>query len=365
MRGVGHFLDSSRWVNSALALQLGPRRKSISAGLSLVELLVVIAIIAILIALLLPSVQAARESARRVQCTNQLKNVGIALLTYHDVNKAFPYGGWGHYWVGVPERNCGLRQPGGWIYSLLPYVEETSLHDLGEGASGAEAIAAYSQRVQTPIPLFNCPSRRSCAAWPISDTFAYAKTPRPYGSVTSVARTDYAINAGTAHVIGVGGPADLQQGDDAQYWATSAATPRFSGISHQRRATSLKSIIDGTSKTYLVGEKHVPVESYMDGTAAGDNASLYAGYCSDLHRFAGVLENLKVGASPFAEACSDATKVSSGPTASVRFGSAHSTGFNMLYCDGATQFVGFDVDPEVHLRAGHRKDDGKPIEQLN
>ena len=76
------------------------------------------------------------------------------------------------------------------------------------------------------------------------------------------------------------------------YWRTGPATPNFSGISHLRRGTNLKSVLDGASKTYLIGEKRVPVANYSDGAALGDNVSLYAGYCSDLHRFAGVLEKM-------------------------------------------------------------------------
>lgn len=364
MRGFGFQLTSIRRSHSALNSQIGPRDFNAATGSTLIELLVVIAIIAMLVSLLLPSIQAARESARRAKCANNLRSIGVAVLTYHDANKEFPYGGWGHYWIGMPERGVGRKQPGAWIYSLLSYIEENALHDLGAGSSGVEAMAAYSQRAQTPLPLFSCPSRRPCVAWPIADLYAYAKSPRPYGSVTAVARTDYSINAGTAHVIGIGGPADLQQGDDPQYWLTNVTTPRFNGISHLRRAASLRSVVDGASKTYLVGEKQVPVASYMDGSAAGDNASLYAGYCSDLYRFAGVIENLRVGSPPYAEPISDATTVTSGPTASTRFGSAHSAGFNMLYCDGSTQFINFDVDPEVHFRAGHRNDDGKPLESF-
>lgn len=348
----------------APALPVRLRTGTRPTGSTLVELLVVIAIIAVLASLLLPSLQAARESARRTQCVSNLRNTSIALLTYHDANKEFPYGGWGHYWVGIPERNIGAKQPGGWIYSLLPFIEEHVLHDLGAGMNGEEAVAAYSKRVQTPLSLFNCPSRRPCIPWPIADSYSYAKTPRPYGSVSAVARTDYAICAGAVHVIGIGGPLNLQQGDDAQYWLTGAATPKFNGVSHLRRATSLRQIVDGASKTYLVGEKQVPAASYTDGTAAGDNASLYAGYCSDLYRFSGVLENLKVALPPYAPPISDATAVASGPTPSIRFGSSHSLGFNMSYCDGSAQFISFEIDPEVHLRAGHRKDDGKPIDSL-
>src|SRR5262245_25761230 len=117
-------------------------------GFTPVEILVVIAIVSILAALLLPAVQSARESARRSQCQNNIKQIALALLTFHDECNEFPYGGWGHTWVGMPGRGGGRKQPGGWIYSILPHVEERSLHDLGAEAGAAPAMDFYSQRLQ-------------------------------------------------------------------------------------------------------------------------------------------------------------------------------------------------------------------------
>ncbi len=105
---------------------------------TLVELLVVITIIGILISLLLPAVQSAREAARRLQCSNNLKQFGLAALNHEEANGFLPSSGWGWTWVGDPDRGFGARQPGGWIYNLLPYLEQETLHSLGAGKSASE-----------------------------------------------------------------------------------------------------------------------------------------------------------------------------------------------------------------------------------
>ncbi|HEX6960808.1 MAG TPA: DUF1559 domain-containing protein, partial [Lacipirellula sp.] len=134
-------------------------------GFTLVELLVVIAIIGVLVALLLPAVQAAREAARRSQCSNQLRQIALAWQLHHDAHQFFPSAGWGYAWTGDPDRGFGASQPGSWAYSCLPFMEQAALHQMGSGATGAAKHDLLADAAQIPVATFYCPSRRAPAAY--------------------------------------------------------------------------------------------------------------------------------------------------------------------------------------------------------
>ena len=140
----------------------------IGRGFTLVELLVVITIIGILIALLLPAVQAAREAARRLQCTNNLKQIALACLDHEHVNKFLPTEGWGYSVGRRADARVRQKQPGGCHYNILPYLEQQALHDLGAGLTwnSTAAFAAKAQCAATPLTAFNCPTRRRVIAYP-------------------------------------------------------------------------------------------------------------------------------------------------------------------------------------------------------
>jgi hypothetical protein len=257
----------------------------------------------------------------------------------------------------VPGRGSGPDQPGGWIYQLLPYVGEAALHNLGMNLTGADADNAYSTRVMTPLDIFVCPSRRVSDTW--TAAASYIRNPKPFGHVLRVARSDYAINGGSSHVLSFGGPDSLAIGDSAKFWRDSPDVRDFSGVSHLRIGIGLASVDDGTSKTYLAGEKSLDPLHYEDGLSPGDNETMYSGYCTDLHRFAGIA----AADNPLVPPLRDDTEIIN-PPGFIRFGSAHPSGFCMVFCDGSVHLVVYEVDPEVHFRFGHRKDRGRSFDVL-
>ena len=118
---------------SSPTLVVAFRRPAGSRAFTLVELLVVITIIGVVIALLLPAVQAVREAARIGQCQNNLKQLAQGCLNHENATRRFPTNGWGPHWTGDADMGNDWLQPGGWIYNILPYIEQQSLHDMGAG----------------------------------------------------------------------------------------------------------------------------------------------------------------------------------------------------------------------------------------
>ena len=307
---------------------LSSRRPSRRGGFTLIELLVVIAIIAILIGLLLPAVQKVREAAARIQCANNLKQMGLGCHMHQDSYGFLPSGGWGWGWVGDPSRGAGPKQPGGWVYSILPYVEQQALYNLSTDAAGARQMCA------TPLKLFNCPSRRTGGPYPGGSSFYYN-----FGGFTATekARADYAACSGDQAPDEIyPGPSSLAQGDSGSYnWPSTAA---FTGVIFQRSDIALRDIWNGTSNTFLAGEKYLNPNAYYNGSDPADNENLYVGFDNDISRSTDYPPQRDT--------------VGYGNT--FIFGSAHTAGLNMLHCDGSVQFIVFGVDPAVFKRAGNR-----------
>ena len=119
-------------------------------GFSLLELLVVIAIIGLLIQMLLPAVQSAREAARNLNCKNNLRQLAMAALNHESTHGHFPSGGWGRLWTGDPDRGIGAKQPGSWCYQLLPYVEQQDLYNWGAGEPWKKKLSRPGVGVKPP-----------------------------------------------------------------------------------------------------------------------------------------------------------------------------------------------------------------------
>ena len=314
-------------------------------GFTLLELLVVTAIIGILLALLLPAVQKVRESASLVRCANNLRQIGLALQMSHDTNQRFPSGGWGWSWVGMPDRGTGPEQPGGWLYNVLPYVEQQNLRNLGRGENSPQIEQHVETALETPLSLFNCPSRRSGGPYPVLPKYGtYLVGIGSTGAtsnlvVSSMARSDYAANAGSQGFNDIfAGPPSLADGDNPNYpWPSTDAC---NGIFYQRSTVTIAQITRGTSNTFLAGERYLNPLHYFDGDDLGDNEGMYVGFDND---------NYRVTIDP-------PTRDQRNVDNYLLFGSAHVAGVNMLYGDGSVRLVTYSVDPEIYFDAGRRSD---------
>ena len=327
------------------------KRKS---GFTLVELLVVIAIIGILISLLLPAVQAAREAARNLQCKNHLKQMGTASMVHENTHGFFPSGGWSVRWIGDPDRGLGKDQPGSWFYSILPYMELQSLFDLpGDGNGGQITVTqkiGSRTLVQTPVATFNCPSRRAAKLYPDGGWLWAHNMQRP----ESGARADYGGNCGEYSVTGNSGTiapnaqAGLNQVEAGTYKWTEPNDVNGhgsdNGVIYRLSEVKIRDITDGTSTTYLAGEKYLTPDNYETGTDSSDNETLYAGYDRDTV----IYTKNSITCQPRQDQAGYANQYG--------FGSAHAAGFNVVFCDGSVKSQSYEIDLLLNCRLGARND---------
>jgi prepilin-type N-terminal cleavage/methylation domain-containing protein/prepilin-type processing-associated H-X9-DG protein len=323
-------------------------------GFTLVELLVVITIIGILIALLLPAVQAAREAARKMQCSNNLKQIALGCLGHENSYKVFPSAGWGWAWAGDPDRGYDKSQPGGWLFNILPHIEQQSLHDLGKSNSST----GRTRTAATPLVTYICPTRRAALAYPanLSNKFRNI-TP------TVLGRTDYVGNTGGTVIPGIGaGPGSLSEGDkwsEGTWMALGGGSlGNATGVILRRGKCDMAAISDGTSNTYLAGEKYLTPDDYISGQSMEDQG-WSTGYDTSVARFTAIdaTNNETTSISAMVTPMQDQP----GFANPYNFGSAHSSGFNMAFCDGSVRSISYSISAVTHLRLGSRKD-GKPID---
>lgn len=322
-------------------------------------MLVVITIIGILMSLLIPGVTAMREMGRRTQCQNNLRQMSAAINSHVVAQGYYPTGGWGYGWVGDPDCGFGLRQPGGWIYNILPFLNAMPIYEMGKlnkrladltPSDWNKKREAFSNRIRIPFPIFNCPSRRRAATYVTQNT-----TVVNYTLPERVARSDYAANRGcAASTWGTAGPSLTSLPSDATL-ATYAATSESSadGVIFYLSQIGPAHVRDGLSATYLIGERHLSPSYYFTGTSPSDDQNMYIGDDQDIARW--------TYGPPLQD--TDQTTVLTASKATIdlnrNFGSAHAAGFNAAFCDGSVHLISYTIDPVIHAAMGTRDGVGR------
>jgi prepilin-type N-terminal cleavage/methylation domain-containing protein/prepilin-type processing-associated H-X9-DG protein len=353
-------------------------------GFTLIELLVVIAIIAVLIALLLPAVQAAREAARRIQCTNNLKQLGLSLHNYESSNNSLPSGTVYGVTAGMPP-NLGCRSPGfgggcqntPWFILMLPYIEQSNLYNSFNFAIGMEGImvpfpagfAINSTVSATKIPSFQCPSDNQnsfsfagLAAAGIVPNFPYSPTKGNYGA--NWGNTDYG---------------QIPFGKFAAVYRQSPFGVNQSGSGPQ--LVKIASVTDGLSNTAFCSEILQGASDDLRGTIWVDNA----GAGTYMSRFTpngnmDILQLLGVWAGNGTNNIDNAPSFVTGPGHSpaqpgelcdnqpvqqlacynqstegaefVATRSRHPSGVNTLFGDGSVHFIKNSISPQTWVAIG-------------
>jgi prepilin-type N-terminal cleavage/methylation domain-containing protein len=340
------------------------------AAFTLVELLVVIAIIGILVALLLPAIQAAREAARRTQCINNVKQIMLAMSNHVSTKGVFPSGG-SKYWTRIEDYISADGVPFGpqkqglsWAFQILPYLEEGAVHGIGN-----------TEELQTkPVAMYNCPSRRGPTTCEITGAYLvdYAGVvPAParseLGDVTFDKYLSYVATAddtfGCERREFYGGPNVPRVTFMSKQMIPAAAYRGFLGVivrsdlwvdeDGKRRTTNFytkityQRITDGTSKTLVISEKRLNPSKYLTG-AWHDFRGLVDGWGPDTLR---------------STICTFGTDKDFSEKSAVevdvgghRLGSAHRSGMTGGFADGSLRFISFDIDQELLNSLAHRSD---------
>ena len=289
-------------------------------GFTLVELLVVIGIIAILVALLLPAIQSAREAARRTQCLNHLRQLGVAAHNFHDVHRALP-----------PARY--LDDYASWCVLLLPYLEENNLYEAWDLDRPYYQQPEQAART-TLVPLFNCPTRRS-PMLSVSGDADFPTNQHVPGAVT-----DYACNIG----------------DDSPEHPINHPTANgtiITGYGHRAgnkvrwySATSFRRITDGLAKTVLFGEKHVQPTEFGKGDK---DSSMFNGDFAEAWGRVGSKD------SPLAASPTDEYR--------KNFGGWHEGVCQFVLADASARAVAVHLSPDV-LQGLCVRNDGQPVAEF-
>ncbi|MDA1048970.1 MAG: DUF1559 domain-containing protein [Planctomycetota bacterium] len=307
-------------------------------GFTLIELLVVIAIIGILVALLLPAVQAAREAARRMSCTNNLKQIGLSLHHYHDTYKVFPPG---YLANGVTETDPASAETGhgfAWGALLLPFIEQSSLHDHFEFSEDCRDTHNVHHG-EEQLPGFRCPTDSG------TDTF----------EVTS-GGTTYEI--ATANYVGIMGYGSVTM---------TPGKPMGPGIFYRNSQVRLADILDGTSNTIMIGER-TQRHRFMAGGSIVDAHSTWYAAIPGAMRPAGMMAMTEAAGSlvlghvgqPAMGTMMAMHHTPNSTNHIVNFSSLHPGGINFVACDGSVHFLAETIDYNTFRWLGERAD-GKSV----
>jgi prepilin-type N-terminal cleavage/methylation domain-containing protein len=281
-------------------------------GFTLIELLVVIAIIAVLIALLLPAVQQAREAARRTQCKNNLKQIGLALHNYHDVHRLFPPGWIAVNTAGRPSAHEGTSGVG-WGAMILPFMEQKNVYELFNSRLPLtdSANAAF---LRSQIPSYKCPS-----------------DPQPnFFSIREEGGGPILTELPIANYIGCFGPENL---DDCELSpgnlpVMSDGTCKGSGIFYHNSNVRIAAITDGTTNTLMTGERRTRI---------------------DLGWYTSWPGMIAEGEEAFQRVCGSADHVPNAPERHFDdFSSHHTGGAQFCLGDGSVRFISENIDKRVY-----------------
>jgi len=326
----------------------------IRCGFTLIELLVVIGIIGILVSLLLPAVQAARESARSMDCKNRIRQLALAAQMHHDSLKFFPPARYEARPDSNPSDRCGLETPT-WLARVMPYLEESAL---GEQWDFSKPWHEHPEGVRTTVPdIFLCPSRRA-GTRPVGTRSLRTSVsggggrlpcgcpipPRPVEVSLDIegALCDYAGNHGDLTPGASGLPTDFYFGGNGTgvIISTRPVCKEGKAIAPMDRIR-MASVLDGTSSTFLFGEKFVSainLGSFPEDSPAYDGDHLPAS-C----RLAG--PGLRLASGP------------SDPLADMfSFGSWHSAGVHFALVDGSVRLFSSDTDTKLLGSLSNRGD---------
>lgn len=320
----GHFHNLSEVFHMK---QVSPRRR----GFTLIELLVVIAIIAVLIALLLPAVQQAREAARRTQCRNNLKQLGLALHNYHDTHDMFPPG-----WIDVKTSTASTyKNFWGWGTFILPQLDQGALYNQANFQQGWNNIVDTSLPVNmgkvttSVLPAYLCPSD-------------------PSGNVS------VAYSGGTAPANGLNAKSNYVACIGGQGLVELPATNL--GVSYRNSNTKMRDITDGTTNVLYLGEREG-----LKSNAASTSTNMYQGaiWVGTQNASGTVRVRTNHGRTPGIGDFS-ANSIGSAPNGSnigsLVASSMHTGGAHILLCDGSVRFISENIDVTTMAYLGNRGD---------